>query len=408
MTINVSEMRLANKRWTYMIPIVMVMYLLAYLDRGNVALILPFIGKDLEMSSSAKGFASGVFFLGYILLQIPSVLMARKWGARTVVAWLLIGWSVAATACGAVQNEVQLYLARFLLGVFEGGVLPVVILLLSRWFVESERSRANTLFLTCIPLSAVLAPPFTGWLLTVTSWRSAFFIEGITPLIWIIPWLLIVREHPTEARWLASSEAAQVQRLLDAEQREKAVVHRSGYRDVLRSRTVWQLIGIYTLWFAGAYGVILWLPTVIKNASPDSSALHVGALSAIPYAFALACMLVVSRYADRAVSVRMLVAAPLVIAAGATVFGQTTNNGVLQIALLAVVAAGSYMSLGVYLAVPTNLFPEGFAGVTVATMSTFGSVGGFAGPFAVGWLTDMTGSTSAGFLALATCFVISG
>jgi len=400
---------LASRRWGYLIPVVMVMYLLAYLDRGNVALILPFIGDDLHLSSSAKGMISGAFFIGYLVLQVPSVLMARRWGARPVVAVLLVAWSMAATACGFVQNQEQLYVARFALGVFEGGVLPVVVLLLSRWFVDSERSRANTLFLTCIPLSAVLASPFSGWLLSITDWRTVFVIEGLIPLLWLVPWLLIVRERPVDARWLPIGESTMVQSQIDAEQLERASKSMVGssYREVLRSRTVWQLIAVYFLWFGGAYGVVLWLPTVIKNASPDSSALHVGLLSAVPYVAALVGMVLASRYTHSVGSLRAWIVAPLAAAGLATIAGQATSNVLLQLALLSVVATGSYLSLGTYLAVPSLMFPDSFAGITVAAMTTFGSIGGFVGPFAVGWLSDVSGSTVVGFLVLGGSFVVA-
>ncbi|MGF7124544.1 MFS transporter [Rhodococcus sp. BE178] len=399
----------ASRRWGYLIPVVMVMYLLAYLDRGNVALILPFIGDDLHLSSSAKGMISGAFFIGYLVLQVPSVLMARRWGARPVVAVLLVAWSIAATACGFVQNQEQLYVARFALGVFEGGVLPVVVLLLSRWFVDSERSRANTLFLTCIPLSAVLASPFSGWLLSITDWRMVFVIEGLIPLLWLVPWLLIVRERPVDARWLPIDEGTLVQSQIDAEQLERASESVVGtrYHEVLRSRTVWQLIAVYFLWFGGAYGVVLWLPTVIKDASPDSSALHVGLLSAVPYVVALVGMLLASRYTHSVGSVRAWIVAPLAAAGLATIAGQATSNVVLQLALLSVVATGSYLSLGTYLAVPSLMFPDSYAGITVAAMTTFGSIGGFVGPFAVGWLSDVSGSTVVGFLVLGGSFVVA-
>jgi len=387
----------------------MVMYLLAYLDRGNVALILPFIGDDLHLSSSAKGMISGSFFIGYLVLQVPSVLWARRWGARPVVAVLLVAWCMAATACGFVQSQEQLYAARFVLGVFEGGVLPVIVLLLSRWFIDSERSRANTLFLTCVPLSVVLASPLSGWLLSIAHWRTVFVVEGLIPLLWLVPWLLIVRERPMEARWLPIDESTLVQSQIDAEQLERASnsVVGSSYREVLRSRTVWQLIAVYFLWFGGGYGVALWLPTVIKNASTNSSALHVGLLSAVPYVAAVVGMLVAGRYTHSRGSVRAWVVTPLAAAGTATIVGQATSNVVIQLALLCVVATGTPLSLGTYLAVPSLMFPDSFAGITVAAMTTFGSIGGFVGPFVVGWLSDVSGSTVVGFLVLGGSFLVA-
>ncbi|GAA3573447.1 MFS transporter [Amycolatopsis ultiminotia] len=399
---------LAPRRWKYIIPAVMVMYLLAYLDRGNVAIILPYIGDGLRLSDAAQGLTSGIFFLGYLILQVPAVVLARRWGARPVITFLLTGWSVAAVLCGLVQNDVQLYVARFVLGVFEGGVLPVTLLLLTRWFADGERVRANTLFLTCLPLSAVLSPPFTGWLLTFVHWRTVFVIEGIVPLVWLVPLMLILRERPAQASWLDRDAAAELERIIASEQAAKTAVVRSSYRQVLRSRLVWQLIAIYFLWTAGAYGLVLWLPTVLKGlASQESSSLQVGLLSSIPYLVALAGMLVWSRW-GRAVPARTATALPLLVAGVALALGQVSTGGVLQIVLLCIVAAGGYLTLGTFLAIPSLMFPEAFTVVAIAAMTTLGGIGGFAGPFLVGWVSGLAGATSAGLYTLAACFLLSG
>ncbi|MFF3573882.1 MFS transporter [Nocardia jiangxiensis] len=399
-----SPMPLAGKRWIVIIPVVMVMYLLAYLDRGNVAMILPYAGPELKLTSSAKGIVSGIFFLGYVVLQVPVVLLARRWGTRPVISGLITGWALSAAACGLVQNDIQLYVARFMLGVFEGGVLPIVIMLLSRWFVESERGRANTLFLTCVPLSSVLSSPFTGWLLTMMHWRTIFVIEGIMPLVWLVPWLLLIREQPTRAWWLPTTDGTRVQLLIDDEQRVKKSAGRTSYRELLRNRVVWQLITVIFLWFAASYGVVLWLPTVIKAMSADSSALRIGILSAAPYLVALVGMLVVIRFSDRGAA-RAWVAIPLATAGIALLATQVTSGVLVHMTLLCVVAIGSNMSMGTFMAVPSGMFPDAFAALALASMTTLGSVGGFMGPFLFGWLTDLTGSSLWGFIALGVCFL---
>ena len=214
----------------------------------------------------------------------------------------------------------------------------------------------------------------------------------------------VVREHPTEVRWLGALEARRVQDLIDAEQRNRTAVARSRYREVLRSRIVWQLVATYFLWFGATFGVVLWLPTVIKNASPSSSALHVGLLSAIPFVVALIAMLLWGRFGRMSIA-RNGIAFSLAAAGFAILGGQLIHNGTGQLLLLCVVATGGYMAVGTMLAVPSVMFPEASAGVMVAVMATMGSVGGFAGPCLVGWLSQITGSTLTGFAGLAACFL---
>lgn len=394
-----------TKRWTHLIPLLMVIYLLAYLDRSNVALILPYM-SEMGLSGSSKGMISGIFFIGYLVLQVPSVLIARRWGVRPTITWLLAGWTLSAAACGIAQNVWQLYAARFMLGVFEGGVLPVILLLISCWFLDNERSRANTLFLTCLPLAVVVASPLTGWLLTITNWRTVFVIEGLLPLICLVPLLLIVRDRPVQAWWLDAADADTLQSGLTAEQTAKGAQNRTRYREVLANPTVWLLVVVYFLWYVGAYGAVLWIPTVIKNGLSDSTPLAVGILSAVPYLVALAAMVIASRTSHLA-SPRVWIVAPLAAAGVALLLGQTTASIPLQIVLLCVVATGGYLSVGLVVAIPHTVFPESFAAVTVAIMVAGGSMGGFFGPLIVGWLIDVTGSTVAGFIALGVSFLLA-
>lgn len=394
-----------TKRWTHLVPLLMVVYLLAYLDRSNVAVILPYM-TDMGVSGSSKGLISGIFFLGYIVLQVPSVLIARRWGVRPTITWMILGWAVAAVACGLAQDVWHLYAARFMLGVFEGGVLPVILLLISGWFLDNERARANTLFLTCLPLSVVIASPLTGWLLTFTHWRTVFVIEGLLPLIVLVPWLLIVRDRPNQVRWLDSADAGSLESRLDAEQVAKGAQTHTRYREVLKSRTVWLLVLVYFFWYIGAYGAVLWMPTVIKNGLTESTPLIVGLLSAVPYLVGFIAMLIASRTSHLG-SRRMWIAAPLAAAGIALLAGQATGNIVLQMLLLCVVATGGYLSVGLIVAIPPRIFPTSFAAVAVAVMVAGGSMGGFFGPLAVGWLIDLTGSTVAGFLTLGVSFLLA-
>lgn len=188
------------KRWVYVIPVAVIMYMLAYLDRTNTAMILPYINSDtssqIHLTKADEGIVSGIFFFGYMFLQIPAAILAERWSAKKTVAILMFLWGFAAMAVSFVQSNGQFYTARFVLGFFEGGVWPSVLILIANWFPLKERARANSLWMCCLPLSSVLISPITGALLDHFSWRTVLFVEGIPPLIWAIVWLLVVSDHP--------------------------------------------------------------------------------------------------------------------------------------------------------------------------------------------------------------------
>ena len=199
-----------SKRWLRIIPVALIMYTISYIDRTNVSLALdPGISKmmsELRMDDKMKGEAAGIFFFGYMLLQIPGGYLASRWSARKVNAILLVFWGACAVGCGMATTFREFEIMRFLLGVAESGVYPATLVLLAHWFPRAERARANAFWSLCMPLSVAVSAPLTGWMIGSLGWQKMIMIEGALPFLWLGIWLYFISDHPREARWLSDTE----------------------------------------------------------------------------------------------------------------------------------------------------------------------------------------------------------
>ena len=399
--------KIPSKRWSFVIPVAAVMYMLAYLDRNNVAVILPFIGDDptMQLTVADKGMVTGIFFVGYMFLQIPAAILAQKWSAKNVVLILMLTWGLAAMATGLVQSREQFLVARFVLGVFEGGVWPAVLVLLASWFPLRERARANALWMACLPVSSVIMAPLSGVLLDHYSWRTVLVIEGVPPILWAIVWFFAVADSPKKATWISAAERNYVETALASDEAAKPSIGKSTYLDAFKDRRVVTLIAIYFCWMSGFYGFSLWLPTVIKDLTGGSAGL-VGWVTAIPYIFALIAMIAVSAWSDRTGNRKLAVAGPILIGVVAMVAGQLIDSPLVNIALLCVVAMGLYAPYGSFWAIPAEMLRIEVLAFALGLINALGNLGGFLGPYTVGWLTEQTGSDASGYYALAGILAI--
>jgi sugar phosphate permease len=391
-------------KWMRIIPVAFVMYMLAYMDRINVGVLLPAMQKDMHLSASAAGDIAGIFFWGYMLLQIPGGILATRWSARKLIFILMLLWGCAATATGLVHTEAQLKWVRFLLGVAEGGVWPAVLVLLASWFTNQERARANAIWMSCLPVSAMLMAPLSGMLLKYFDWRTVFVIEGLPPLIWAFVWLAVVKDRPTEAKWMKEDERKQ---LMEALQREQKQVPSGtdGFGSALRSPLVWGLVLMYFLWITGFYGYTMWVPSVVGTFAKDPATM--GWLTAIPFVCALVAMVVNSHWSDRRMNRIQHVMIPLLIAAAAMIAGQWVESPLWQMVLLSITAMGVYAPYGPLWAIPTAVFPVSVAGAAMGLQNAVGNLGGYFGPKFVGMLKDATGNYHAGFYVLAVSLLLA-
>ena len=195
-----------SQRWLHIIPVSFIMYTIAFIDRTNVSLALPSMSRDLHMNPTQAGGAAGIFFWGYVLLQIPGGHLAQRWSAKRFVAILLVMWGLCSVACGLVQTWQQFWVMRLLLGVAEGGVWPAVLVLLSHWFPRGERARANAYWMLCLPIAVIVSSPLSGWILGRWNWRVLLIAEGALPFFWLVIWWAFIDDYPQQARWISPEE----------------------------------------------------------------------------------------------------------------------------------------------------------------------------------------------------------
>jgi MFS family permease len=399
-----------SQRWLHIIPVTFIMYTIAFIDRTNISLALPSISRELGMGPAQAGDAAGVFFWGYLLLQIPGGHLAERWSAKRFISILLVLWGGCSVACGLVHTGRQFWVMRLLLGVAEGGVWPATLVLLSHWFPRAERARANAYWMLCLPVAVVLSSPLSGWILGRWNWRVLLIAEGALPLVWLMVWWGFVDDHPHQARWISAEERRHLMTTLQHESAELEPVSPEPYLHVLLRPQVLLMVGIYFLLNCGNYGYLFWLPSALESAKRLSH-LQVGMLFAIPYLFTAIGMVVFSRHSDRARERSGHVAGALAWGGGFLLASVLLNHAAptLSFACISLAGAGSYGALGPFWAIPTESLPRSVAGSAMGLVNALGNLGGFFGPLLVGALNQRTGNflyafglLSVGFLAGST------
>ncbi len=378
------------KRWTYILPIVVFIYVICYIDRTNIGFALPHLETDMRLSKSQQGLASGIFFWGYLLLQIPGGYIAERWSARQWIAILMVLWSFAAMASGLTHSVGQLLIARFLLGVAEGGVQPALMTTIRSWFPFAERGRAYAIFKLYTPIAAIVAAPFSGVILTYLDWRWMFLIQGGAPLVvGLIAWLAVVRDTPAKAGWLSQAERDHIERSRLAE--GEPLQHRGTFKAALTSSIVWQFAMIYTLTQMGLLGLTLWLPSVLKKAFHTD--MKVGLVAILPQLAAGVAIILVGRSADRRGG--HIAHMSLVLGTAAVILGGASSISAQQkwLVLAAMIfgTAASIAWYGPFWATVTKLTPVAAAGAGMGLINGVGNLGSFFGPYVGGWLSDLSG-----------------
>jgi MFS family permease len=380
---------MTSQRWRRIIPVALVMYTISYVDRTNVSMALtPKISsmmKDLLMDDRIKGQAVGVFFFGYVLLQVPGGYWAMRWSARKVISLCLIGWGICAIGCGLAQGIRQFEAARFLLGVAESGVFPSMLVLLANWFPRAERARANAYWNLCQPFALIVSAPLTGALLDHYTWRTVLVLEGALPFIWLPIWWFCIRDHPREAKWISAGERS----FLETTLREEAAAleppgHVSFWVKFCRPSVVVMIV-INFLHNSQAYGCMTFFTSSLQER--HFSALQNGLLFALPYTFTAVLMVLVARHSDKKNERRMHVAVTYVVSGLALILSVTLHGHFwLSYALLCLSIPGPSVALSPFWAIPSETLPLAVRGPAMGLINAFGNLGGFAGPSIAGWL----------------------
>jgi ACS family tartrate transporter-like MFS transporter len=404
----------ARRRTAYrLLPFVFLLYVVNYIDRVNVSFANLRMSADLGFSDRVYGLGVGVFYLTYVLFEIPGAIIVERWSARKWIARIMISWGIVTILTGFVHTVGQFYVARFFLGAAESSFFPGMIVYLTHWFCERDRSRAIACLYAANPAAALIGSPLAGWLLGVhwqslAGWRWLFILEGIPAIVVGIVTYFYITDWPTQAGWLPQDERDWLVNELQAELQAKKKIRNYTIIEAFRDLRIVRLIFAYFLALTGALGTIYWIPTFVKRLSGSSNQ-TVTSLLLIPALIGIVGMLINGWHSDRTAERHWHSAIPLV--AAGSMFGLLTafrHEVPLAITCLLLGSGFLYAYYPAFWAIPTMMLSEAAAAATFGLINSIGQLGGFAGNYAIGFLNDQTHSLAASFAFIALVYVAAG
>jgi len=389
-----------------LMPALLILYIIAYLDRVNVTFAQDKLESDLGFSGAVYGFGAGVFFIAYFFLEVPSNLALHRFGARKWIARIMLTWGIISACTALVQGPASFYVVRFLLGAAEAGFFPGMILYLSYWFPARERARAVGFFMSAIAISYAIGAPISGGIMSVfggvgglEDWQWLFLIEAIPAIIASVFVLLWLDDGPEHAKWLPDDEKRWLAERLEGEEEVRLTRERHTVGQALKDKRVLLFGALYFCMVVNVYGISFWVGEIVDKVGGLND-VSKGFVTAIPYTVAIVGLILISRHSDRTGARKPHVAASLAL--GAIAFALSTV--VSPVAAIAALAVGLFFLLGahpVFWAMPAALLSGTAAAAGIALVNSIGNLGGFVGPYLVGLMKDATGSTDGGLLTLA-------
>ncbi len=397
--------------WRIM-PFSMLVFFISFLDRANVSYAALAMGHDLALTSEMFGFAAGVFFVGYMLCEVPSNVALRKYGASVWLSRIQLTWGVVACASAWAQNAHQLYAARFLLGVAEAGLIPGLTAYFNYWFPIRQLARTGAMLGAAVPVAYMISGPLSTWIMAHVSvlglngWRSMLFLEGLPALVTGVLTYFVLSERPQDAKWLSPSEKAW---LIDATVVRAAAAPLAEFSTLrtLFNPGILYLGFIYLLFQFGNFGIGFWMPQLLK-ASSGLSNTQVGWLSAIPYAVATVGLYLWSASSDRTGERRFHATAALVLASAALALSVLAQDLIVSVLLLSASLTGFYAFKAPFNVLPRLFLSRETAVIAFAVINSIGNIGSFAGPYAFGLIKSRTHGPITGLLVLAGCTLVAG
>lgn len=395
-----------------LLPFLLLLYVVAWLDRVNIGFAALQMNADLAFSDAVYGFGAGIFFIGYALFEVPSNLILVRVGARLWIARIMITWGIVSVAMMFVSGPIEFYVLRFLLGVAEAGFLPGIIYYLGNWFPAEERARALSWFMLAIPLSTVVGGPLAGLLLELDGlyglqgWQWLFLLEGLPAVLLGVVVLRYLTDKPEQAEWLEPDERRWLAARMAAEQRSAQARHGVGLKAALVHPTVWLLGLILFACQCGSYGLTLWIPQIVRGLSGLPN-LAVSTISALPYVAAAIGMIAIGTSSDRTGERFLHIAIPSAVGALGFIAAAFIVSPVFGMFALTIAAVGDLGTRGPFWALPTRFLTGSAAAAGIGLINTMASLGGFVGPSAVGLVRELTGSFAGGLVFLATLLLLA-
>ncbi|MDQ0664576.1 ACS family tartrate transporter-like MFS transporter [Arthrobacter ulcerisalmonis] len=389
-----------------LIPFLALAYFLNYLDRTNISFAKLTMSEDLGLSETMYGLASGLFFIGYVFLEVPSNLALHRFGARRWIARIMVSWGLVAAAMAFVNSPTTLYIARILLGIAEAGFFPGIVLYLTFWFPRAVRVRLIGTFMIALPISSALGAPVSGVIIQyldgvfgLAGWQMLFLLQGVpTVLLGVAAWFYLT-DRPQHAKWLTAPEREWLAATIDAEHQAASDAGHVSVARTLRDPRVWALGVVYFGIAYGLFALSFFLPTIVgglaKTVNTKFSILETGLIVAVPFACGAIAMVLWSRHSDRTGERLWHVALPALLAAVSIPLALYTNSPFATMAVISVTAIGIFCALPVFWYLPSTFLAGAGAAAGIALVNTLGAASGLVAPYVTGWLLDATGDSRA-------------
>mgnify|MGYP003583629879 FL=1 len=410
MDMDIEKRTLRKISWR-IVPFIMILYLIAYIDRVNIGFAAITMKEDLGFTASILGFGAGIFFLGYFLFEVPSNIILHKVGARIWIARVMVTWGIIAGGMAFVESSTSFYVMRFLLGVAEAGFFPGIILYLSYWFPARNRAGVIALFMAAAPIATAIGSPISAALLemlgimVLAGWQWMFLVEAIPAVILGVVVFFYMTDRPEKAAWLKPDEREWLVKTMQAEDANKGGQQQHSILRGLANPRVLALALIYFGTSAGLYTLGIWAPQIIKELGVSS--MTVGLLNAIPPIISVVAMILWSRHSDKTNERTWHVALACLTAAVGLAIAASTGSMFGLIAALTIVNVGISCSKPPLWSMPTMFLSGAAAATGIATINSIGNLGGFAGPAMIGWVKDQTGSFAGGLYFVAGLLILS-
>ncbi|CAE6788104.1 MFS transporter [Paraburkholderia aspalathi] len=403
--------RVVRKIMWRLLPFLFVAYVFCYIDRVNIGFAALTMNKDLGLTASEFGFGAGLFFIGYFIFEVPSNLLMQRFGPRVWIARIMISWGVISAFCAFVQGPITYGIVRFLLGLAEAGFTPGIFLFLTLWFPSEARNRATAIFMASVPVANIVGSLLSGTLLSVRGfaglkdWQALLVLEALPAVILGILCLFVLVDRPRDARWLTADERLLIENELSLERQALAARHGDKLRGALSDWKVYALAGIYFCYICGSVGIGLWLPQIIHGFGLKAA--EVGVVAAVPYACGAVGMVFWSSLAGNGPRRIRFAAGAMLVAAITLAASAAIEYPLLKMIGITLTVTFMLGFQAIFLSLPSGFLTGRAAAGGLAVIISIGNLGGFAGPYLIGYVKQTSGSFTTALLLVAFALLVA-